>query len=129
MEKSIFKQEQIAREKMVTGRIQLQVWYHSERTELVVSLMAADDLAPRDDSLGFGGLPEAYAKVRIQPKTFVPHSLCAYLFLAHFDCNGFPLHMCPAVVTVTCPKQKCQRRAKIPFGMPRLRSPTFYRTI
>lgn len=62
-------QEQIAREKQVSGRIQLQVWYHSDRTELVVSLMAGDDLAPRDDSLGFGGLPEAYAKVRLLPKT------------------------------------------------------------
>lgn len=61
-------QEQIAREKQVSGRIQLQVWYHSDRTELVVSLMAGDDLAPRDDSLGFGSLPEAYAKVRLLPK-------------------------------------------------------------
>lgn len=62
-------QEQIAREKTVSGRVQLQVWYHGDRKELVVSLMAADDLSPRDDSLGHGGLPEAYAKVRISPKT------------------------------------------------------------
>lgn len=62
-------QEQIAREKTVSGRVQLQVWYHGERKELIVSLMAADDLSPRDDSLGHGSLPEAYAKVRISPKT------------------------------------------------------------
>ena len=55
----------------MSGRVQLQVWYHSDKTELVVSLMAADDLAPRDDSLGFGSLPESYAKVRILPKTLV----------------------------------------------------------
>ncbi|XP_055909308.1 regulating synaptic membrane exocytosis protein 1 isoform X1 [Eupeodes corollae] len=61
--------EQIAREKQVTGRVQIQVWYHAERTELVVSLMAADDLALRDEAYGHGVLPEAYAKVRILPKT------------------------------------------------------------
>ncbi|CAD7081981.1 unnamed protein product [Hermetia illucens] len=61
--------EQIAREKQVTGRVQLQVWFHGERNELVVSLMAADDLAPRDDAYGHGPLPEAYAKVRVIPKT------------------------------------------------------------
>ncbi|KAJ6643526.1 Regulating synaptic membrane exocytosis protein 2 [Pseudolycoriella hygida] len=61
--------EQIAREKQVSGRVQLQVWYHDDKSELVVSLMAADDLAPRDDNYGFGTLPEAYAKVKILPKT------------------------------------------------------------
>lgn len=61
-------QEQIARERTVSGRIQLQVWFHGDRNELVVSLMAADDLAPRDDAMGFGSLPEAYAKVQLQPK-------------------------------------------------------------
>ncbi|XP_043951095.1 regulating synaptic membrane exocytosis protein 2 isoform X3 [Drosophila biarmipes] len=60
--------EQIAREKMVTGRVQIQVWYHAERNELVVSLMAGDDLALRDEAYGHGNLPEAYAKVRILPK-------------------------------------------------------------
>ncbi|XP_017138602.1 regulating synaptic membrane exocytosis protein 2 isoform X1 [Drosophila miranda] len=60
--------EQIAREKMVSGRVQIQVWYHAERQELVVSLMAADDLALRDEAYGHGNLPEAYAKVRILPK-------------------------------------------------------------
>ncbi|XP_064546114.1 regulating synaptic membrane exocytosis protein 1 isoform X4 [Drosophila montana] len=60
--------EQIAREKMVSGRVQIQVWYHAERTELVVSLMAGDDLALRDEAYGHGNLPEAYAKVRILPK-------------------------------------------------------------
>lgn len=61
-------QEQIAREKMVSGRVQIQVWYHAERSELVVSLMAGDDLALRDEAYGHGNLPEAYAKVRILPK-------------------------------------------------------------
>ncbi|XP_067643941.1 regulating synaptic membrane exocytosis protein 2 isoform X2 [Eurosta solidaginis] len=60
--------EQIAREKQVTGRVQLQVWYNNDRNELVVSLMAADDLALRDEAYGHGNLPEAYAKVRILPK-------------------------------------------------------------
>ncbi|KAM7357284.1 regulating synaptic membrane exocytosis protein fife isoform 1-T16 [Cochliomyia hominivorax] len=60
--------EQIAREKQVSGRVQIQVWYHAERCELVVSLMAADDLALRDEAYGHGNLPEAYAKVRILPK-------------------------------------------------------------
>ncbi|XP_017843097.2 regulating synaptic membrane exocytosis protein 2 isoform X1 [Drosophila busckii] len=60
--------EQIAREKLVSGRVQIQVWYHAERSELVVSLMAADDLALRDEAYGHGNLPEAYAKVRILPK-------------------------------------------------------------
>jgi hypothetical protein len=56
------------RERTVSGRVQVQVWYHGERNELVVNLMAADDLALRDDSLGYGNQPEAYAKVRILPK-------------------------------------------------------------
>lgn len=56
------------REKLVSGRVQIQVWYHGDRTELVVNLMAADDLASRDDSLGYGPLPESYAKIRILPK-------------------------------------------------------------
>lgn len=56
------------REKQVSGRVQLQVWYHGDRNELVVNLMAADDLAPRDDSLGYGGYPEPYAKIRILPR-------------------------------------------------------------
>ncbi|KAH8251061.1 hypothetical protein KR026_008483, partial [Drosophila bipectinata] len=60
--------EQIAREKLVTGRVQIQVWYHNERNELVVSLMAGDDLALRDEAYGHGNMPEAYAKVRILPK-------------------------------------------------------------
>ena len=58
-------QEQIARERQVSGRVQIQVWYHGDRSELVVNLMAADDLALRDDSIGYGNQPEAYAKVKI----------------------------------------------------------------
>lgn len=56
------------REKQVSGRVQIQVWYHGERSELVVNLMAADDLAPRDETLGYGNLPEPYAKIRILPR-------------------------------------------------------------
>lgn len=59
----------MAREKQVSGRLQLQVWYHDERRELVVAVLAGDDLAPRDDSLGYGSLPEAYAKLRLMPAT------------------------------------------------------------
>jgi hypothetical protein len=62
-------QEQIAKERQVSGRIQLQLWYHDDRNELVISLMAADELSNRIDSLGYGNLPEAYAKVRVIPKT------------------------------------------------------------
>ncbi|CRL04425.1 CLUMA_CG017510, isoform A [Clunio marinus] len=61
-------QEQIAKEKQVSGRVQIQVWYHDDRNELVVNLLAADDLALRDEQLGYGMLPEAYAKVEIFPK-------------------------------------------------------------
>ncbi|CAO1399965.1 unnamed protein product [Diamesa serratosioi] len=60
--------EQIAREKQVSGRVQVQVWYHDDRNELVVNLMAADDLSLRDDTIGYGNQPEAYAKVKILPK-------------------------------------------------------------
>lgn len=62
-------QEQIIREKQVSGRVQIQVWYHDDRNELVVNLLAADDLAVRDETMGFGSLPEAYAKVKLCPKT------------------------------------------------------------
>jgi hypothetical protein len=33
----------------VQGRIQVQVWYHDDRNELVVNLLAADDLSLRDE--------------------------------------------------------------------------------
>lgn len=60
-------QEQLAREKQVSGRIQLQVWYHDEKNGLVVSVLAADDLPPRDETGGFGTLPEAYVQFRLLP--------------------------------------------------------------
>ncbi|PSN29019.1 hypothetical protein C0J52_27658 [Blattella germanica] len=60
--------EQLAREKQVSGRIQLQVFYHDEKQELVVSVLAADDLPSREDT-GFGTLPEAYVKLRLMPIT------------------------------------------------------------
>ncbi|XP_065348857.1 regulating synaptic membrane exocytosis protein 1 isoform X3 [Cloeon dipterum] len=66
--------EQLAREKTVSGRIQIHVWYVEEKKELVVSVLAADDLAPRDDT-GYGSQPEAYVKLQVtnlrsEPKTF-----------------------------------------------------------
>lgn len=57
----------MARERIVTGRVQIQVWYNDERKELVVAVLAGDDLAPRDDCLGFGNLPEAYARICLMP--------------------------------------------------------------
>ena len=56
------------KEKLVSGRVQIQVWYHDDRNELVVNLLAADDLALRDEQLGYGQLPETYAKVNLFPK-------------------------------------------------------------
>nr|XP_018901825.1 PREDICTED: regulating synaptic membrane exocytosis protein 1 isoform X2 [Bemisia tabaci] len=60
--------EQLAKEKQVSGRIQLQVWYHDEKNELVVSILAADDLAPREEG-NFGSAPEAYVQLRVLPIT------------------------------------------------------------
>lgn len=53
------------REKQVSGRVQLQVWLHDD--DLVVSVLAADDLACRSDDSGHGSIPEAYAKLRLLP--------------------------------------------------------------
>ncbi|XP_020291700.1 regulating synaptic membrane exocytosis protein 1 isoform X3 [Pseudomyrmex gracilis] len=58
--------EQIAKERQVTGRIQIQVAYEAERKELVVSVFMADDLCAREDT-GFGTLPEAFAKLVLAP--------------------------------------------------------------
>ncbi|XP_077264396.1 regulating synaptic membrane exocytosis protein fife isoform X3 [Temnothorax americanus] len=58
--------EQIAKERQVTGRIQIQVSYETERKELVVSVFMADDLCAREDT-GFGTLPEAFAKLILAP--------------------------------------------------------------
>ncbi|CAH0398694.1 unnamed protein product [Chilo suppressalis] len=41
------------------ARAQLQVWFESELRKLVVVLIAADDLPPRDHTLGYGDEPEA----------------------------------------------------------------------
>ncbi|XP_071057526.1 regulating synaptic membrane exocytosis protein 2 isoform X2 [Onthophagus taurus] len=65
--------EQLAREKIISGRIQIQVWYNDERRELVVSVLAGDDLALRDDSYGYGSLPEAYARICLMPMTSEQH--------------------------------------------------------
>uniref|UniRef100_A0A182FRU1 Uncharacterized protein n=1 Tax=Anopheles albimanus TaxID=7167 RepID=A0A182FRU1_ANOAL len=68
-----FLQEQIAKSKLVSGRVQVHVYYHGERNELVVSVMAADDLPERDESLGYGMYPEAYASIKLLPKTNESH--------------------------------------------------------
>ncbi|XP_045463479.1 regulating synaptic membrane exocytosis protein 2 isoform X2 [Harmonia axyridis] len=65
--------EQIAKDKTVSGRVQLQVWYNDERKELVVAVLAADDLAARDESLGYGALPEAYARLCLLPLVCEEH--------------------------------------------------------
>ncbi|XP_031346559.1 regulating synaptic membrane exocytosis protein 1 isoform X2 [Photinus pyralis] len=65
--------EQLAKERQVSGRVQIQVWYHDERRELVVAVLAADDLAPRDESLGYGSQPEAYARLCLMPLTDDQH--------------------------------------------------------
>lgn len=49
----------------------MQAFYHDERNELVVSVFAADDLAPREDT-GYGTLPEAYVQLRLLPLRSVP---------------------------------------------------------
>ncbi|XP_060519532.1 regulating synaptic membrane exocytosis protein 1 isoform X2 [Cylas formicarius] len=67
--------EQLAKERTVSGRVQIQVWYHDERKELVVAVLAGDDLAQRDDSLGFGSLPEAYARLCLLPLTTEEHCM------------------------------------------------------
>ncbi|KAI5697059.1 hypothetical protein M8J76_016420 [Diaphorina citri] len=61
--------EQLAKERQVSGRIQLQVYYNDEKNEIVVSVLAADDLAARDETCGFGTLPQAYVQLRLLPFT------------------------------------------------------------
>ncbi|XP_043283808.1 regulating synaptic membrane exocytosis protein 1 isoform X2 [Venturia canescens] len=50
--------------KQVSGRVQIQVWYEADRRELVVSLLAADELCTRDDT---GLPPQAFAKLVLLP--------------------------------------------------------------
>ncbi|XP_045450829.1 regulating synaptic membrane exocytosis protein 1 [Melitaea cinxia] len=49
------------------ARAQLQVWFENELRKLVVVLIAADDLPPRDHTLGYGDEPEAFARIRLLP--------------------------------------------------------------
>ncbi|XP_013140064.1 PREDICTED: regulating synaptic membrane exocytosis protein 2 [Papilio polytes] len=49
------------------ARAQLQVWFEAELRKLVVVLIAADDLPPRDHTLGYGDEPEAFARIRLLP--------------------------------------------------------------
>ncbi|XP_055604662.1 regulating synaptic membrane exocytosis protein 1 [Uranotaenia lowii] len=60
--------EQLQKEKQICGRVQIQVWYHGDKNELVVSLMAGDHLPPRDETSGYGVLPEAFATIEILPR-------------------------------------------------------------
>ncbi|XP_047349720.1 regulating synaptic membrane exocytosis protein 1 isoform X4 [Vespa velutina] len=66
--------EQIAKERQVTGRVQIQVSYENERKELIVSVFTADELCAREDT-GYGTLPEAYAKLILVPAWYVQHTL------------------------------------------------------
>ncbi|XP_043252701.1 regulating synaptic membrane exocytosis protein 2 [Colletes gigas] len=58
--------EQIAKEKQVSGRVQIQVVYEADRKELIVSVFMADNLCSREDTI-YGTLPEAYAKLILVP--------------------------------------------------------------
>ncbi|XP_073947259.1 regulating synaptic membrane exocytosis protein fife isoform X3 [Choristoneura fumiferana] len=58
--------ERAARERP-PARAQLQVWFEGEMRKLVVVLIAADDLPPRDHTLGYGDEPEAFARIRLLP--------------------------------------------------------------
>ncbi|XP_054006344.1 regulating synaptic membrane exocytosis protein 1 isoform X3 [Hylaeus anthracinus] len=58
--------EQIAKEKQVSGRVQIQVSYEADRKELIVTVFMADDLCPREDT-GYGTLPQAYARLVLLP--------------------------------------------------------------
>ncbi|KAF7398713.1 hypothetical protein HZH66_006610 [Vespula vulgaris] len=66
--------EQIAKERQVTGRVQIQVSYENERKELIVSVFTADELCAREDT-GYGTLPEAYAKLILVPAWYVQHTI------------------------------------------------------
>ncbi|KAK0163444.1 hypothetical protein PV327_007123 [Microctonus hyperodae] len=57
------KNEQLAKERQVSGRIQIHVWYETDRKELVVSVLAADELCMRDEYAP----PEAFAKLVLVP--------------------------------------------------------------
>lgn len=48
---------------------------------MVVSILAADDLASRDESLGYGSIPEACAKLQLLPDTLVIHIFSFSSFL------------------------------------------------
>lgn len=47
----------------MSGRIQIHVWYETDRKELVVSVLAADELCMRDEYAP----PEAFAKLVLVP--------------------------------------------------------------
>ncbi|CAK9800701.1 Regulating synaptic membrane exocytosis protein 2 [Anthophora plagiata] len=58
--------EQIAKEKQVSGRVQMHIWYEADRKELIVYVFTADGLCAREDT-GYGTQPEAYAKLVLLP--------------------------------------------------------------
>ncbi|KOC70476.1 Regulating synaptic membrane exocytosis protein 2 [Habropoda laboriosa] len=61
-----FVKEQIAKEKQVSGRVQIHIWYEADRKELIVYVFTADGLCAREDT-GYGTQPEAYAKLVLLP--------------------------------------------------------------
>ncbi|KAG8034861.1 hypothetical protein G9C98_007937 [Cotesia typhae] len=63
--------EKIPKERPVSGRVQIHVWYEADRKELVVSVLAADELCVRDD----GTPPEAVAKLVLIPASVDQSSL------------------------------------------------------
>ncbi|XP_071451275.1 regulating synaptic membrane exocytosis protein 2 isoform X1 [Hetaerina americana] len=95
--------EQLMRERTVSGRLQMQVWYQDERRELVVAVLAADDLATRpsrDTPPGAPSsaqsLPNAYARLRLLPesgngeemRTDIAESTTNPIWNATFDFGG-----------------------------------------
>ncbi|XP_017792760.1 PREDICTED: regulating synaptic membrane exocytosis protein 2-like [Habropoda laboriosa] len=63
---SLLDEEQIAKEKQVSGRVQIHIWYEADRKELIVYVFTADGLCAREDT-GYGTQPEAYAKLVLLP--------------------------------------------------------------
>ncbi|KAJ8713413.1 hypothetical protein PYW07_013783 [Mythimna separata] len=63
------EQDRAERERLARppARAQLQVWFECDLRKLIVVLIAADDLPPRDHTLGYGDEPEAFARIRLLP--------------------------------------------------------------
>ena len=50
----------------VSGKIQIQLWYDSENSHLIATVLSAHDLRLRDLS-GYGTCPEAFVCLRLYP--------------------------------------------------------------